>query len=211
MVYWLSTGIVYPVETAIKRSHSGMIEGSMRLDPKTINKKVTSYIKLLDPGVFNLSEIKTVRLNSLITGYQNVNFFLELNGLPDKKFVIRFHPDNKNGADKTAVEAQNMVLLRDRGIPVPRVVYVGGPTFVNSSVIIMEFIDSKNIDFKDLSPPQIKSLGETVAKMHAIRSSTYSQTMGGPPDTTGDYEDYLQAMTEYSIVVAPTHTHNRFA
>jgi hypothetical protein len=139
---------------------------NMKLDPQALNEKLIHYIQSIDPSVFGLAEIATVTVTPLSKGYQNVNFLFELDERQDKRFVIRFHPDNKNGNDKTAVEAQNMMLLK--GIPIPDILHVGKPNFVDSSVIILQFVEGENINFNDLSAAQIKHLAEVMAETHGI-------------------------------------------
>jgi hypothetical protein len=169
----------------------------MQLETTTLDTVLDTYMRSLDPSIFGLNAITSIKLSSFSTGYQNINFLIMLNDLPDKKYVIRFQPDNQHGNDKTADEAQNMRQLI--GIPSPQLILVDKPDFVDSSVMIMEYVEGKSKDFNDLSPKQIKIPAETVANMHSLTNRKDCETMGGVVCLDGNYADYLQAMTEYSV------------
>jgi aminoglycoside phosphotransferase (APT) family kinase protein len=169
----------------------------MQLDSLHIQNEIRTYIQLLNPNIFGVTKITSITLSPLSNGYQNVNFMFELNEHPDKKYVIRFHPDNQQGRDKTATEAQNMQLLHEASIP--KILFIDKPDFINSSIMIMEFIDGESKDFNSLTLQQMKLLAKTIARVHTITNTHYSQTMGGPATQSGNYADYLRAMIEYSI------------
>ncbi|HET7060063.1 MAG TPA: aminoglycoside phosphotransferase family protein [Candidatus Saccharimonadales bacterium] len=165
------------------------------MKPQDYQAKLKSYIQTLDPKIFGLSSTDNISLKRLSVGLHNVNFLISFK---DRKFVLRFHPGNKLGQDKTADEASGMKLLKD--LPVPDVLSVSKPDFLDSSVMIIEFVEGSHQDFNDLSTDKVRALARVVAKIHKIKRNVFSKALGAPPITEGNYENYVKAIFDSSVV-----------
>ncbi len=160
-------------------------------------EQLKKYLESLDSGIFGVDRVSVISIKRLGGGLHNVNYLVELDGLPPRKLVVRFHPKNNPGEDKTAIEASNMRLLD--GLRVPRIIFVGVPEFLGSTVMCMEFIEGTSADFRTLSDEKIRMLARATAEVHSIKRDMFSRAPSAPASEHGTYADYLSTMIKSTI------------
>ena len=163
-----------------------------------LEEQLKQYIGSINPERLGVAEIKEVRLQRLAGGLHNVNYLVEFGAVP-KKFIARFHPGNLPGTDKTAEEVAHMQLVAQ--LPVPRVILADKPTFLNSTIMLQEFVAGSHKEFQSLTTKEVVALARAVARMHAITRDTYSPSLGAPPNTNGNFADYLRSLIRTTIDV----------
>ncbi len=161
-------------------------------------RNLEQYIATLNPSLFSAdTDFREIKLTQIKAGLHNANFLLEVGeAFAIKKYFVRFHPSNKNG-DKTAIEAKNMKLLTN--VPVARLIHVGKPTFLNSTVIITDFIEGVHKNLNRLAKNEMKELARIIARMHRIKNLKYSAGWGALPTENGNYQDYSRSIVEGTI------------
>lgn len=163
----------------------------------TLLVQLKQYLQSLEPALFGVTAISTVTLERLETGLHNVNYLVTLNNSLEHRFILRFHPNNDNGKDKAAAEASNMHLLE--GMPIPKLLWTDKPDFLDSTIIIIEFIPGVHKDFNTLTVSEIKALAATLAEVHSKKSKLYSPSWSAAPTELGDYADYFKSVVKSTI------------
>ena len=172
-----------------------MIEEGRSLENLSLEKKFNTYVRSLDPQVFETKRIDRVHISPLDGGHHNVTYLTKVN---DKPFVMRFHPNQDHG-DHTAEEYKK--LQQAGGQHAPKALFLGKPDFIDSSVLIMEYVEGEHKDFSTLSSEEIKKLANAVADIHGItREGIFAKTPDIPEDVEGTYYDYLQSHIDNNIL-----------
>ena len=171
-----------------------MMERRISSEQHLLGLRFQDYVKTIDPQVFGVGSIGSVSCTPLDGGNSNVTYLTRVN---DKPFVLRFYPEAKGRGDRTAEEYRK--LKQANGIHAPKALYLGKPDFIDSSVLIMEFVEGEHRDFNDLSPDAIRNLAHAVADIHKItREGEFSKTPDDPKDVGGTHYDYLQSYIDHN-------------
>lgn len=172
-----------------------MVEKKISQEQLSFSAKFEEYLGSLDPQVLGLSKIGKVLCTPLDGGTSNITYLAHLD---TKKFVIRFHPKSDNKADHTAEEYQK--LKGAKGMHAPKALYLGKPDFIDSSALIMEFVEGEHKEFNDLSSTEVKNFAHAVADIHKItRDGVFSKCPDFPEDVKGTQYNYLQSYIDNTI------------
>lgn len=159
--------------------------------------RLREYIFDLDPIIFNLDAITSVKMERFDRGLHNVNYLVTLNNSLDCRFVLRLQPSHQAVRQTITDEAANMKILD--GVPAPRLVWTDKPRFLGYPIMILTFLPGEHKDFNTLSTNEVIRLADVIAQIHGITNDEYGLISHSYPTKKGNYADYLRSAIDISI------------
>lgn len=163
---------------------------------RALREQLTEYLQQLDPHIFAVNTLDGLTLTPFTEGLKNLNYLMTVADRR-KRFALRAHPANTHGADKVAREYELLKSLQ--GMVAPRPIYLGKPAFINSSIMITQFIPGTHKNLAELKPHEIRLLAETMHLIHATTNPTFTAPNGRDQVVHGTYAAYFSSTIKATI------------
>jgi len=155
---------------------------------------IKGYLRKLDPKIFGLDGIKSIRIKRIGLGESNLNYLTIING---KKFIVRINMDPRS-LNKSKKEYNSLRIVEHLGIA-PKVFHLEtSKKCLGETFIILEYLEGKSLEeCKKVDKNTLRKLGRIVAQLHNTSIDNIRKHMGKIGSSKTDILNDIRIRIDY--------------
>ena len=125
---------------------------------------IKGYLQKLDPKIFGLDKMKSIRIKRIGLGESNLNYLGIING---KKFTVRINMDPRS-PNKSKKEYKSLRIVEHLRIAPKVFHFEASKKYLGDPFVILEYLEGKSLEeCRRLDENTLRKLGRIVAQLHS--------------------------------------------